>query len=118
MLNRVVAVIAVTVMLAGAATAGPFENAEAEVPTAVCIENTSDDELLFVAEADGGERNMRRLGSGEVLCAEAPETGGKGVVGVFESENSLEGCSRLAVAGKPERLIGYMPFDNCTWANP
>ena len=86
--------------------------------TAVCVENTSDDELLFVAEANGGERKVRTLSAGETLCADAPISGGNGTVGVFENENALEGCSRLAIAGKPERLVRYMAFDNCTWAKP
>jgi hypothetical protein len=118
MLKRTFAATAFSVTLAGVAKAGAFEKAKSDVAKAVCVENASDDELLFVAEADGDERILRVLGLGETLCAEAPETGGKGVVGVFESEDVLEGCSRLAVAGKPERLIRYMAFDNCTWAKP
>jgi hypothetical protein len=102
---------AVAIAMTPSAVAG---NAE----TAVCVENASDDELLFVAEADGGERKVRTLSVGETLCADAPNTGGNGAVRVFENENALEGCSRIAVAGKPERLIGYVAFDNCTWTKP
>ncbi len=38
-----------------------------------------------------------------------------GTVGVFENEDALEGCSRLAKAGKTEVLIAYASFDNCQW---
>lgn len=88
----------------------------AQNATSVCIENAGEEELVFVAEAHRGERNVQRVAPGGLLCAEAPTAGGRGTVGVFESEDALEGCSRLTAAGKTERLIGYASFDNCKWA--
>ena len=84
----------------------------------VCIENGGDEELLCIAEGDGGERNMRRLDPGASLCATTPSAGTKGVVRVFEDEDSLEGCSRLAIAGQPRHLVRYAAFDNCLWLKP
>ena len=101
---------------ATAMTTAPPVLAQGVAAQTVCIENAGDEELVFVAEAIGGERVIRRLAPGASLCAKAPEVGSKGVVGVFESEDAIEGCSRSAVAGTPERLVSYSAFDNCTWA--
>ena len=116
LLKRILAVIVFAGVLLGDVTL--HADTEDGGTSAVCVENGGNEDLLFVAEADGGERKVRALGRGETLCASAPKSGGIGTVGVFENENAIEGCSRLAIAGMPERLIGYVAFDNCTWENP
>ncbi len=85
--------------------------------TDICIENQSDKTLLFVVDVNQGQRVLKTLEAGQNLCAPQAKTDGGGTVGVFVDENAMEGCSRLAMAGKAERLIAYEPFDNCTWAN-
>jgi cytochrome c2 len=80
----------------------------------ICVQNNFPKELLLVAEAKGGERKIKTSGQSGVLCVKAGEDG-KGTVGVFENEDALEGCSRLAKAGKTEILIAYASFDNCKW---
>ncbi len=84
--------------------------------TDICVENQSGKSLLFVVEAKGGDRVMKILNAFENLCAPQATAGAGGTVGVFQDEDALEGCSRLAKAGNAERLISYEPFDNCSWA--
>ncbi len=98
-----------------AAPASPT-TAMAVASSDVCVENQSGKSLLFVVEAKGGARVLKTLGAKQNLCAPQAMAGAGGTVGVFTDENALEGCSRLAKAGKAERLIAYEPFDNCTWA--
>ncbi len=85
-------------------------------PTDICVENQSGKSLLFVVEVRGGERRVETLDSNRILCAPEKAAGTGGTVGVFQDKNAMEGCSRLAAAGKAERLVAYEPFDNCTWA--
>ena len=80
----------------------------------ICIQNNFPRELLLVAEAKGGERKLKTVGQAGILCVDAGKEG-KGTVGVFENEDALEGCSRLAGKGKTEVLIAYESFDNCAW---
>lgn len=82
----------------------------------ICIKNESDQTLVIVAEANSGAEIMGLLGTGEELCAPSPVVGDTGTVRVFESEDAVEGCSKLAKAGKLERLLAYSSFDNCKWA--
>jgi cytochrome c2 len=83
----------------------------------ICVENRSGKKLLFVVEAKGGgERILKTLETQQMLCATEKMANGGGTVGVFQDEDALEGCSRLATSGKSERLVAYEPFDNCTWA--
>lgn len=85
--------------------------------TDICVENRSGKTLLFVVEAKGGgERVLKTLEAQQMLCAPEMMASGGGTVGVFQDEDALEGCSRLAASGKSERLIAYEPFDNCSWA--
>jgi len=83
--------------------------------TDICVENQSGKTLLFVVEAKGGERVVKTLKTSEYLCTPQAMNDAGGTVGVFVDVDALEGCSRLAKAGKAERLVSYAPFDNCNW---
>ncbi len=98
---------------AKAAVATP---AMAIAETDICVENQSGKELLFVVEAKGGERVLETLENKQNLCTPQAMADAGGTVGVFQDEDALEGCSRLAKAGRAERLVAYEPFDNCSWA--
>ena len=82
----------------------------------ICIQNNSSTTLLLTVEAGNGERQIKTLGNSGVLCIDSPE-GSSGSVGVFENEDALEGCSRLAKAGKTQVLVDYASYDNCKWAD-
>lgn len=86
-----------------------------DVTGKICVTNESDATLLFVAEAGNGARSNKTLGPKQTHCIASAET--NGTIGVFENEDALEGCSRLAKTGTPERLISYTPFDNCAWGS-
>ncbi len=98
------------------ATPGLAKPAMVVAATDICVENQSGKTLLFVAEAKGGERVVKTLKAAENLCVPQKMIDAGGTVGVFLDEDAMEGCSRLAKAGQPERLVAYEPFDNCTWA--
>ena len=84
--------------------------------TGVCVINGTEDSYFFVAEAKDGARNTATLAPGGSLCsASATEQGG--VVSVFETDEHLEGCSRLVAAGKNETLLQYADFDRCRWSS-
>lgn len=83
----------------------------------ICVENGSASPYLFVAEArPGGGRVVRQLAPDERLCSTAEDSAG-GVVSVFESHDSDEGCSRLVPPGGTDRLLRYASFDRCRWAS-
>ena len=82
----------------------------------ICIQNNFPKQLLLSVEVKGGARKIQTLGEAGILCIEG-EKDSSGVVGVFENEDALEGCSRLAKAGKTQILLGYASFDNCKWAD-
>lgn len=82
----------------------------------ICVQNNFPKDLLLVVDPKGGQRKLKTLGQSGVLCVDAG-TERKGTVGIFENEDALEGCSRLAKAGKTEVLIEYASFDNCAWKN-
>ena len=71
---------------------------------------------VSASEADAGAEITARLNDGEQLCVASPVTNDTGTVRVFESEDAVEGCSRLAKSGQEERLLRYSSFDNCEWA--
>ncbi len=96
-------------------TGGMAKPAKAISTTDICVENQSGKTLLFVVEAKGGKRVVKTLKASENLCAPQAMADAGGTVGVFQDADALEGCSRLAKAGKAERLISYVPFDNCGW---
>lgn len=85
------------------------------VASQICIENRSGQTLVVTAEADSGAKMMGLLNDMEQLCAPSPVVNDTGKVRVFESEDAVEGCSRLARAGNVERLLRYTSFDNCEW---
>ncbi len=87
----------------------PFQMAKANQ---ICIQNNYPKELLLTAETIDGKRELKTVGQNGYLCIESE---GEGTVGVFENVDALEGCSRLARAGKTEVLIAYASFDNCAW---
>jgi len=80
----------------------------------ICVQNNFAKTLLLTAEARNGERQIRTVAQNGYLCV-GNATTTSGTVGVFENEDALEGCSRLAQAGKTEVLIAYASFDNCAW---
>lgn len=87
-----------------------------EVSTSqICVENQSGQILFVTAEADSGAKTSGLLNDMDQLCAPSPIANDTGKVRVFESEDALEGCSRLARAGNIERLLRYSSFDNCKW---
>jgi len=79
----------------------------------VCVVNGTTEAHLFVAEAKGGPRQVSMLEAAGTLCSE----GADGVVSVFETANSEEGCSRLVAQGQTETLIEYADFDRCRWSS-
>lgn len=81
----------------------------------ICIGNHSGQTLVVTAEADSGAMVMGLLNDMEQLCAPSPVANDTGKVRVFESEDAVEGCSRLARVGNVERLLRYTSFDNCEW---
>ena len=86
-----------------------------DVAGKICVTNGSDTTLLFVAEASNGTRSTKILAPKQTHCIASVDEGG--TIGVFENEDALEGCSRLATSGIPERLISYTPYDNCAWGS-
>ncbi len=104
---------------AGGATEAKTETTEmAEVAMApagakgICIVNSAPAEHVFTVEAANGERKMQHLAPGKTLCI---DSSGDGTVGVFLTEDALEGCSRLAKKDQPETLLHYYDFDRCLW---
>lgn len=83
----------------------------------ICIENQSGQTLFVTAEADAGAEIRGLLNDMDQLCTPSPVANDTGKVRVFESEEAVEGCSRLARAGTIERLLRYSSFDNCEWDN-
>ncbi|WP_306257681.1 hypothetical protein [Pararhizobium sp. IMCC21322] len=81
----------------------------------ICIENQSGQNFFVTAEADAGAEVRGLLNDKDQLCASSPVANDTGKVRVFESEEAVEGCSRLARAGTTERLLDYSSFDNCEW---
>ena len=78
----------------------------------VCVTNSFDEPLLFVAQSDGAEQVSKWLDPGQTLCS-AAGTGDTGVVRVFLDEEAEEGCSRLATTDAPEILTDFVEFDRC-----
>lgn len=81
-----------------------------------CIVNASEKPHFFVTETREGDRNFADLAPGERLCANG--TAAKdGIVSVFESEDALEGCSRVIATGIAEEMLEYAEFDRCGWSS-
>lgn len=84
----------------------------------VCVENASATTHVFAVEAGSPEtRKLADLAPNARLCTDAAMPGARGVVSVYESRDTFEGCSRLVSAGIPEALIAYAEFDRCRWSS-
>lgn len=95
----------------------PDSSAAETAANAVCVRNQNTREHLFAVEADGAERRVQVLKSGEVLCTETAVANGQGVVTVFEDADEFEGCSRLVPLGQTEDMLKYVDFDRCFWGS-
>lgn len=71
----------------------------------------------MVVDDLAGGRHSRLIGPAGKLCLEPSTEISKAVVGVFDSDTSLEGCSRLTRPGQTETLLQFEEFDNCLWAD-
>lgn len=80
-----------------------------------CIRNASAKAHVFAAETREGDRQVAKLAPGEMLCASA-SSAADGVVSVFESFDSFEGCSRIVPLGKIEEMHAFAEFDRCVWS--
>ena len=76
--------------------------------------NASDKRLYFAADAGDGARATGWLDPGARLCSPDAESS-VGVVSAFIGPGDLEGCSRLAAAGRVQRLLDYGGIDRCRW---
>lgn len=99
-------------ILTGALLAGTVPASGAPV----CVVNRAGQDLLLMVDDLSGQRLVRLVSSGEDLCLPAAEGIEKAMVGVFASEDALEGCSRLTRPGQAETLLEFAEFDNCRWA--
>ena len=78
----------------------------------ICVANGTDENWLFVAEADDGPRKLAELSPGSQLCVLGDAAG---TVAVFASPDELEGCSRRVTAGFVEELSDFPSVDLCSW---
>ena len=84
--------------------------------TGFCIANASEVPHVFVTETREGARRVEKVAPGGMLCSDAT-IAADGIVGVFESLDALEGCSRLVARGVTEKLLAYAEFDRCAWGS-
>lgn len=87
----------------------------AQPVTGFCIQNASTETALFVVDAGSMGRQAQQLAPNMHLCTPEFEAPASGFVSIFLSEDALEGCSRLAVAGDIHVLLEYHDFDRCRW---
>jgi len=104
-----------TLALVGLSLSAALPTGTLAAEPGVCIVNSFDESLLFVAQAEGSGQVSKWLDPGQTLCSPAG-TGKAGVVRVFAYEDAQEGCSRLASTDAPEVLLDFVEFDRCTWA--
>lgn len=79
----------------------------------LCVTNGTDGDFYFTVEAaQTGTRITGWLGPDGALCLSDSD---QGIVAAFDSERSIEGCSRLARDG--DYLLAFDRFDRCTWAS-
>lgn len=85
-------------------------------PTAAaCVENaTSEDHYFTIESRIDKARIGAYLAPGAELCL--PDTS-SAVFRAFASETSAEGCSRLSGPDGRDRLLQFLPPDNCRWAS-
>lgn len=84
---------------------------------AICVQNAGHDIHFFAVDGGGDSRKIGHLASGETLCTGALERAMQGKVSVFETEDHLEGCTRLVPSGTVEQLLKYADFDRCLWSS-
>lgn len=90
---------------------------QAAVPVnGFCVQNASDKGYFFTVD-NGEARLTGQLGVGEILCSRESDTLQNGFVSVFKTAETIEGCSRLVLAGTIEGLIRYADFDRCEWTS-
>lgn len=83
----------------------------------ICVQNETAQVLVITAAANSGAEITGLLGAGEELCAPSPVAGDTGTIRVSETEDATKVCSKLARAGKTQRLLAYSAPDVCKWAD-
>ena len=83
----------------------------------ICVLNHTNLRLFLTVDSQQGQRIGDWTSAGGKLCLDAAPEAFQGVVGVFSSDQSLEGCSRLTRLNQPETLLDFHEFDNCRWAD-
>jgi hypothetical protein len=99
-------------IFAGALLAGTIPAHSAPV----CVSNDTVRELVLMVDDLSGQRVVQPVLSGGELCLPTSNSVEKAIVGVFASEDAIEGCSRLTRPGQAETLLDFVEFDNCRWA--
>ncbi len=89
---------------------------------AFCIENRTDERLIFAAEPQGemisGVSFRKWLDPLEKTCGN-PNKGNNIIrIFVFSEEDAIEGCDAVVGAQDTLTLISFVKFDRCDWAEP
>lgn len=85
-------------------------------PDRFCIVNSSPDTMFLTTETREGARAFSSLAPGGQLCS-ATTAHTDGIISVFESEDSFEGCSRIVPVGRVEEMLEFAAFDRCGWGS-
>ncbi len=89
-----------------------------DIPTnAICVQNSGQETYFFAVDGGGDSRKTGHLEPGETLCTGALEMAMQGKVSVFETEDHLEGCTRIVASGMVEQMRKYADFDRCLWSS-
>lgn len=114
---RVLTALMLILIASGAVAQDARVAPEIETATnALCVRNLDQSAHFFAVETSSADRRTGTLPPGERLCITASE-GETGLVQVFESADSLEGCSRLVLVGQTEDMLKYVDFDRCFWGS-
>ena len=81
-----------------------------------CVANGAAVSLLFITETGEGIRRSAHLAPGERLCA-GPTQADNGIVSIFESAASFEGCSRIVAVGNSESMLKFAEAGRCGWSS-
>ena len=81
-----------------------------------CVVNGAAVSLLFITETREGTRQSAHLAPGERLCA-GPTQADNGIVSIFESAASFEGCSRIVAVGNSESMLKFAEAGRCGWSS-
>jgi len=84
---------------------------------AICVKNAGDSAYFFAVDAGNKGRKTGMLSAGETLCTGSLEMAIKGKVSVYETEEHLEGCTRIVASGTVEEMRKYADFDRCLWSS-